>query len=81
MLSARSSVSSGSQAEQLDIAWGHLELNNSMDQIQQVVHSVMASLGEIEMEAALMEENGMARVSFRQCVTIRPGQSLKVRLA
>ena len=74
-------VIDGSQAEQLDIAWGHLELNELVVQLQQAAHSVVAILGEVEIEAALLEENGMARVSFSQPITIRPEQSLKVRLA
>ena len=56
-----------------------LKLNELVVQLQQAVHMVLLSPGEIKIEAAPTEENGMAKVGFNQLGTIRLGKSFKAR--
>lgn len=71
----------GAQVARFHLARGHLDLDQFSVRLLGTANSVSAYLGGTEVEATLADEDGTARVRFPHAVTIRPEQSLRVRLA
>lgn len=70
-----------SQVEQVEVAWGHLEINHLNIRLQRQASLVRATLGDTSIDASLAMENDQVKVGFARTLIIQAGQHLRVTLS